>query len=104
MVDDDTVIPSFLTGPHMRTGRRDSISAQDLNHAYTSNSISDSHYSYHSHPNLNSDLLTGTMYLRPDKRDGYLNPANDGQRSSDDRHSTTNHIRSSFLSLFTKRR
>lgn len=104
MVDDDTVIPSFLTGPVMRTGRRDSISAQDLNHAYTCNSIADSHYSYHSHPNLNSDLLTGTMYLRPGKRDGYLNPTKDGQRSSDDRQSTANHVRSSFLSLFTKRR
>lgn len=104
MVDDDSVIPSFLSGPVMRTGRRDSISVHNLNHAYTCNSISESHYSYHSHPNLNSDLLTGTMYLRPDRRDGYLDAPKDDQRYPDDRQSTANHIRSSFLSLFTKKR
>ena len=104
MVDDDTVIPSYFADPVMRRGRRDSISAQHLNHAYTSNSLSDSHYSYHSHPNLNFDLLTGTMYLRPNKKDGHLNPDMADQRSPYDRQSTTNHTRSSFLSLFTKRR
>nr|XP_053642214.1 potassium voltage-gated channel unc-103-like isoform X11 [Cherax quadricarinatus] len=92
----------------LRAGRRDSLSMQHLNHAYTCNSITDS---YHSHPNLNSDLLQGTMYTRPDKRGDSVSSQQKNRLSLlDPGHlydmpspSSTSYIRSSFLSLFTKR-
>lgn len=87
-----------------RGGRRESMSSHMLNHAYTCNSIAESQHSYHSHPNLNSDLLEGTMYTQPEKvfnenylHDGYGDPQSNTPTSA-------NHIRSSFLALFTKRR
>lgn len=112
MVDQQDGTSSESFGSVLWGTRRDSLSAHHLNHAYTCNSVAESHQSYHSHPNLNSDLLQGTMYTRPEKKgDSAAHPQKKsmfllmerpgGEASSP---SNANHIRSSFLSLFTKRR
>ncbi|XP_037803688.1 potassium voltage-gated channel subfamily H member 6-like isoform X2 [Penaeus monodon] len=103
MVDQSSVASS-MDARDGRGGRRESMSSHVLNHAYTCNSIAESHQSYHSHPNLNSDLLEGTMYTRPVKKKFNENFLHDGYVASRAvTPSNANHIRSSFLALFTKR-
>lgn len=104
MVDQSSVASS-MDARDGRGGRRESMSSHVLNHAFTCNSIAESHQSYHSHPNLNSDLLEGTMYTRPVKKKFNENFLHDGYVASRAvTPSNANHIRSSFLALFTKRR